>query len=175
MTGAGRTSRRTAPGSGPLTRALDLVVAAAEWLAVLLLVAMTVVVTLAVFYRYVVQDSLTWYDEIASFLLVWLTFVGMPVVSRRRRQIGFEIFVERRGPQARRALEVTAELLVLAFSAILVVHGWNLVVRMGDETAVSLLWLRMGWVYGVMPASGVLLALVSLDRLAGLHGAGRAE
>lgn len=174
MSDAGPRSGGRPARPGALTRALDLVVAATEWLSVLLLVAMTVVVTLAVFYRYVLQDSLTWYDEIASFMLVWLTFGGAVVVSRRRRHIGFELFVERRTPRVRRRLEITGEALVLVFDLILVVYGWNLVAQMGNETAVSLLWLQMGWIYAVMPASGVLLALVSLHRLAGLL-AGRHE
>ncbi len=154
--------------AGPGTRALDLLVAATEWLAVALLVAMTVVVVAAVFFRYVLGDSLVWYDEGASFLLVWLTFVGSVAVARRRRHISFELFVERRTPGVRRLLEVAAELCILAFQLVLVIFGWNLVDRMGDETAASLLWVRMGWVYAVLPVTGLLMALVSLHRLADL-------
>lgn len=153
---------------GPVTRALDVAVAAAEWLAVALLAAMVVVVSLGVFYRYVLDAALVWYDEFASYLLVWLTFVGAVAVSRRRRHISFELVVERSAPAVRRALEVIAELFVLAFQLLLVVYGWTLVQRMGDETAVSLLWVRMGWIYAVLPATGALMALVSLHRLAGL-------
>lgn len=160
---------------GPFRRGLDLAVAAAEWLAVALLVAMTAVVLLAVFYRYVLEDSLVWYDEFASFLLVWLTFVGAVVVTRRRRHIGFELFVERRTPPVRRALEIAGELCTLAFDAILVVYGWQLVTSMGDETAVSLMWVQMGWIYAVLPAAGALMALVSLHRLAGLLRGAREE
>lgn len=159
------TGRRPA---GPLTRALDAAVAATEWLAAALLVAMVVVVAAAVFYRYVLDDSLVWYDEGASFLLVWLTFVGSVVVAHRRRHISFELFVERRTPPVRRALEVAGELCVLAFQLVLVVYGWNLVEKMGDEPAASMLWLRLAWIYGVIPAAGLLMALVSLHRLAEL-------
>jgi TRAP-type C4-dicarboxylate transport system permease small subunit len=165
---AARTPARGPFARGPFTRGLDLVVAGAEWLAVALLVAMTAVVSLAVFYRYVLNRPLGWYDEVASFLLVWLTFVGAVVVTRRRRHIGFELVVERSRPPVRRALEVLSELLVLAFEALIVVYGWNLVARMGDETAVSLLWLEMGWVYAIMPATAALMALVTLERLAAL-------
>ncbi len=149
-----------------MSRTLDLLVAASEWLAVGLLVAMVAVVAAGVFYRYALGAALVWYDEFASYLLVWLTFVGAVSVSRRRRHIGFEVVVERAAPAWRRLLELVAELLVLAFHLLLVVYGWNLVQRMGDETAVSLLWVRMGWVYAVMPAAAALMALISLHRLA---------
>jgi TRAP-type C4-dicarboxylate transport system permease small subunit len=133
-----------------------------------ILVAQVVVVSLAVFFRYVLGDSLVWYDEVASYLLVWLTFVGAIVVSRRRRHIAFELLVERSRPGVRRALEIVGELSVLAFQVLIVVYGWNLVRQIGDETSASLLWLPMRWVYAVMPASAALMALVSLDRLARL-------
>lgn len=156
----------------PVTGALDVLVGAAEGLAVILLVAMTVVVALAVYFRYVLDDSLVWYDEIASFLLVWLTFVGAVVVTRRRRHIGFELIVDRSPLRVRRALEVAAEGLVLVYELILVVYGWNLVASMGDETAVSLLWLQMGWIYAVIPTSAALMAMVTLRHLVSLLAAG---
>ena len=47
-----------------------------EWWAVLLLIMMVAVVLLGVFFRYILNASLAWYDEFASYLLVWLTFYG---------------------------------------------------------------------------------------------------
>ncbi len=55
--------------------------AAAEWLAVALLVAMVVVVLLGVLYRYAIDRSLVWYDEFASYILVWLTFGSSPTTG----------------------------------------------------------------------------------------------
>ena len=60
-----------------------------EWWAVLLLVALTTVVCLGVFFRYVLNDPLVWYDEFASYLLVWLTFYGAVVSHYHRRQAEF--------------------------------------------------------------------------------------
>ena len=59
-------------------RFIDLV----EWWAMLLLVLMVVLVCLGVFFRYALGSSLAWYDEFASYLLVWLTFYGA-VVDRK--------------------------------------------------------------------------------------------
>ena len=142
-------------------RLLDLV----EWWAVLLLVLMVVVVSLGVFFRYVVNAALVWYDEFASYLLVWLTFLGAVVASHRRRHIGFELLQYRLGPTARRTLDCVSELLVLGFQGVLLWYGWLLTRKMGDETAVSLEWVKMGWIYTVLPLSGGLMLLISLRRL----------
>jgi TRAP-type C4-dicarboxylate transport system permease small subunit len=153
---------------GAFTRALEQIVAAAEWLAVALLVAMVVVVLLGVLYRYALDRSLVWYDEFASYILVWLTFVGAVAASWRGRQISFDLIIERSGPKVARLLRVFAELCVLTFHLLITYYGWNLMDRMGEETAVSILSVKMSWIYGVLPASATLMALISLHRLISL-------
>ena len=137
-----------------------------------LLVAMVVVVLLGVLYRYAIDRSLVWYDEFASYILVWLTFVGAVAASWRGRQISFDLIIERSGPKVARVLRIFAELCVLAFHLLIAFYGWNLMDRMGAETAVSIEWVRMSWVYGVLPASATLMGLISLHRLISLARGG---
>lgn len=131
----------------------------------LLLAFMVVLVCLGIFFRYVLDASLAWYDEFASYLLVWLTFYGAVSASYQHRHIGFETFVARLMPSTREKLEIVAEFLVLGFQIVLLYYGLLLVWKMGDETAVSLEWVKMGWVYSVLPISGALMLLISLRRL----------
>ena len=146
-----------------------------RWLMVLvdtwvmaLLIAMTLLVTVGVFYRYVLGASLIWYDEFASYLLVWLTFYGGVVAAYHRRHIAFETLVERLRPAVRRGVAVAAEVCALLFQGILLYYGWVLVEAIGADTAVSLEWVRMGWIYSVLPISGGLVLLISLVDLAAL-------
>lgn len=142
-------------------RFIDLV----EWWAVVLLSLMVVVVSLGVFFRYVLNAALVWYDEFASYLLVWLTFTGAVVASYQRRHIGFDMLVDRLVPPARTVVEFLAEFCILGFQVVLFSYGWLLIRKMGEETAVSLVWVKMGWVYSVLPASGALMLVISLMRL----------
>ena len=142
-------------------RFIDLV----EWCAVLLLALMVLLVSLGVFFRYVLNSALAWYDEFASYLLVWLTFYGAVVVSYRHRHIGFEVVLDRLMPNTRKIMEVVAEFFVLGFQVVLFYYGWLLTRKMGDETAVSLVWVKMGWVYSVLPITGALMLLISVQRL----------
>jgi TRAP-type C4-dicarboxylate transport system permease small subunit len=148
-----------------MERFLNRCITVLEWWAVFLLVLMVTVVTLGVFFRYVLSASLAWYDEFASYLLVWLTFYGAVVASYRRRHIGFDMVVNRLLSSTRRKIEVVAELLILGFQVVLFYYGWNLMWKMGDETAISLPWVKMGWVYSVLPITGGLMLLISLERL----------
>jgi TRAP-type C4-dicarboxylate transport system permease small subunit len=140
----------------------------AEVWAMLLLIAMVVIVTAGVFYRYVLNASLIWYDEFASYLLVWLTFYGAVVAAYHHKHIAFETLVAGFRPAVRRWVAVGAEVCVLVFQGILCYYGWVLMVAVRVETAVSLEWVRMSWVYSVFPISGGLMLLISLVDLAGV-------
>jgi TRAP-type C4-dicarboxylate transport system permease small subunit len=147
-------------------RFIDLV----EWWAMFLLAVMVVLVCLGVFFRYALDSALAWYDEFASYLLVWLTFYGAVVASYHGRHIAFEVVVDRFMRNTRRVVEAVAELFVLGFQVVLLYYGWLLTQKMGDETAVSLVWVKMGWVYSVLPITGGLMLLISLQRLFALVG-----
>lgn len=151
-----------------MTKLLGRLVALIEWWAVCLLAGLAVLVCLGVFFRYVMNSSLTWYDEFASYMLVWLTFYGTVVADYRRRHIGFELLVDKLAPPARRVVDVAGELAVLGFQWVLFYYGWVLTERMGDETAISLPWVKVTWINSVLPITGGLLLLISATRLVGI-------
>ena len=151
-----------------MAKLLGRLVALIEWWTVLLLAAMVLLVCLGVFFRYVLNSSLTWYDEFASYLLVWLTFYGTVVADYRRRHIGFELLVDKLSPMRRRVVDIVAELAVLGFQFVLFWYGWILTERMGDETAISLPWVKVTWINSVLPITGGLLLVISVTRLIGI-------
>jgi TRAP-type C4-dicarboxylate transport system permease small subunit len=151
-----------------MAKLLGRLVTLVEWWAVCLLAGMVVIVCLGVFFRYVLNASLTWYDEFASYMLVWLTFYGTVVADYRRRHISFELLVDKLAPTPRKIVDVAAEIAVLGFQFVLFYYGWVLMERMGDETAISLPWVKVSWITSVLPVTGGLLLLISITRLIGI-------
>jgi TRAP-type C4-dicarboxylate transport system permease small subunit len=151
-----------------MAKLLGRLVTLIEWWAVCLLAGLVIIVCLGVFFRYVLNSSLTWYDEFASYMLVWLTFYGTVVADYQRRHIGFDLLVGKLPPPARRAVDFAAELAVLGFQFVLLYYGWELTRRMGDETAISLPWVKVTWISSVLPITGGILFLISLTRLVGI-------
>ena len=148
-----------------MERILSRLIKLIEWWAVFLLVLMVVLVCLGVFFRYVLDSSLAWYDEFASYLLVWLTFYGAVTTSYQNRHIQFGTVVERLTPNTRKKFTIVAELFVFAFQFVLLYYGWLLTQKMGDESAVSVVWVKMGWIYSALPISGAVMLLISANRL----------
>ena len=103
-----------------------------EWVVGALMVILFVEVTVGVLFR-MTGHSLIWYDELASVLLAWLTFYGSALASVRRAHIGCPELVERAPWPVRRAINIVAQLLVIAFFAILGVMGvWIMPILAGD-------------------------------------------
>jgi C4-dicarboxylate transporter, DctQ subunit len=151
-----------------MAKLLGRLVTLIEWWAVCLLAGLVLIVCLGVFSRYVLNASLTWYDEFASYMLVWLTFYGTVVADYRRRHTGFELLVDKLAPTPRKIVEVAAEIAVLGFQFVLFYYGWVLMERMGDETAISLPWVKVSWITSVLPITGALLLLISVTRMVGI-------
>jgi TRAP-type C4-dicarboxylate transport system permease small subunit len=155
-----------------MQKALGRLVTLIEWWAVFLLAALAVVVCLGVFFRYALNSSLVWYDEFASYMLVWLTFYGAVVADYHRRHINFDLLVNKLAPGPRRAVDVVGEIAVLGFQFVLCYYGWVLLERMGDETAIALPWVKVTWITSVLPITGALLLVISLNRLVTLLSGG---
>src|SRR3546814_18246723 len=60
-----------------------------EWVVIILMVALTVVVIVGVCYR-IASNSLTWYDEVASVQLAWITYSGAAPAALKRRPSCFD-------------------------------------------------------------------------------------
>lgn len=150
------------------SRAVDVFVRVLEIFCVVLMVAMAVIVLLGVFYRYVLQRALLWYDEFSEFLLVWLSFYGSVLAMHRDAHIGFETLVESLPRRLQRVLAVVVQLVVLLVQVALFYYGWVLVQAASFDTAVSIRWVRLSWVYGAIPISGALMFVITLSRLSRL-------
>jgi TRAP-type C4-dicarboxylate transport system permease small subunit len=138
-----------------------------EWIVGTLMVLLAVEVTLGVVYRSI-GHSLIWYDEVASVMLAWLTFYGSALASVKRAHIGCPEIVDQLDWPLRRALNLVAQLLVVAFFLLLgAVGAWILPVLHGDGL-VSLPWVPMSVVQSVIPVSSALIVIAELTHLVDL-------
>jgi len=127
-----------------------------EWVVMTLMVVLALEVTLGIVFRTLGQ-SLVWYDEIASVLLAWLTFYGSALASVKRGHIGCPELVEQLPPGPRHALAIAAQLLVLAFFALLGWVGASILPVLAGDALVSLPWVPMSVVQSVIPISSALI------------------
>lgn len=155
-----------------VSRALD---GWAERVLVVLGVAMAGIVAAQVFFRYALNSSLFWSEELARYLLVWLTFLGATVAYRRGANPGIDALSARLRGLPRRLAAVAVHLASLGLFAVMLVHGFQFAhfVRLQISPALHL----PKWVpHAVVPLSGAVLmvhALAFLVRELGRGGRDR--
>ena len=87
-----------------------------DWIAFVLFWALAIIVFLQFFTRYVMNDSLSWTEEIARYGLMSLAFIGGAVVTRKRAHIAVELVSNLMGPGPVRSALLAASLSCSAFS-----------------------------------------------------------
>ncbi len=86
-------------------------------IAAILLAADLIVVSLSVFYRYVLAAPIEWADDVARGLMVAMAFFGAASALARSENAGVAFFVQKLGAEARQRVDAIAALVVLTAAA----------------------------------------------------------
>jgi TRAP-type C4-dicarboxylate transport system permease small subunit len=161
----------TAPAAAQAPTALQRVRTAyercLEWVVAGLMVVLAIEVVLGVVFRSIGQ-ALGWYDEVASVLLAWLTFYGAALASLKRAHISCPELVDLASPPVRRALNIVAQVLVIAFFALLAWVGASILPILATDALVSLPRVPMSVVQSVIPISATLIVVAEVIHLVAL-------
>jgi len=147
-------------------------------LSMLAMVAACAVLTASVVLRYFLHAPTDWQDEVAVFLLVFVTFGSGAWVQEQRGHIGIEAVGALLSARVNRVRALLCDCVSLAFCGFFAWKSWTLVHEAWAEgMTTSSTWAPPLWFpYGLMAAGMSLLALQLLMQvLAGVrwrkHGA----
>jgi len=150
-----------------------------ETVIVIALILMTLVLLLQVFARYVVQVSIPWTEEIARYLLVFMTFTGAALALREKQHIAITFLLERLPDTPRICLELLFDVVIMLFLGAVFRGSLNMVQLTWETPAGTIPWITTGKLYLVLPFAtllmlGYLLAQVfrAAKRLSAQVGAG---
>lgn len=135
--------------------------------------SMAVIVAVQVFFRYVLNQSLFWSEELARFMLVWLTFLGASVAYYRGVHPGIDMIFTRLSVGWQRAVAAIVHLISIAFFGVMIVYGiqFSCFVRLQISPA---LYLPKWIIFAVIPVSGAILLVHGLSFLVQDLGRGEA-
>jgi TRAP-type C4-dicarboxylate transport system permease small subunit len=142
---------------------------ALEWAALAVVICMVAVMCSVIFAqaagRYVFHFSLTWSEELARFLLVWVSMLGGAVAARRRMHVGFESLVEALPRALGRFVRALGGLVALFVFAVMAGYGYRLAKFNMMQLSAALEW-PMGIPYAAVPAGAALLVLFLVEEVA---------
>ena len=142
----------------------------AGYAATALLFGMLGIVIVHVFYRYVLNDSFGWTEELSRTMMVWMAFLYFPTAHRYGMNVSLDIFVAAiQHHPIMRYVGLLIELSVFVLLCGAIWYGWGLMSRAATSYTLAL-QLPLSYVYAIMPAGFALVALVSFERLLRLVG-----
>ncbi len=132
-----------------------------EYIVVILMISLSLLVIVAVVYRKM-GDSLSWYDEVASVMLAWLTYYASALAALTRGHIGFNGLLNAMKPSLRIPVLIIGEMIVISFFILLAWVGWQVLVILEGDTLTSLTWVPTRLTQSVIPIGAALFVIGQL-------------
>lgn len=132
--------------------------------AAILVVAEIVILFAGVVARYLLQNPLTWSDELASILFLWLAMLGAVIAFRRNEHMRMTALVAKAPPARRAFFDLFATAATLAF---LVLIAWPAVEYVQDQASITTPALEIddAWRVAALPVGVGLMTAFALLRL----------
>lgn len=139
-------------------------------LLVLLMSLLVIVVVWQVFSRYILNSPSTVTDELARFLLIWVSLLGAAYFSGKNLHIAINVLPSRLSPPNRKKLNILIHLIVISFVLLVFVIGGGMLVYY-TYTYLQLtptLQIPMAFIYAIGPISGLLIIFYKIADIADL-------
>ena len=129
---------------------------------IILFAAMVIVGTYQILVRYLFNRPSTVSEELLTYAFAWLSLLGAAYMFGKRGHMRMGFMSDKLNRSVRRGLDIASECLIFSFAAIIMVYGGIQItsLTMGQKTAS--LGIPMGYVYSIVPVSGVLILIYSI-------------
>ncbi len=133
-----------------------------ENLTAVFLAAMVILIFVQIISRELVGNSFPWTEEVARYLMIWITFLGASFAFQYGGHIGID-FVKMKLPHSLQKLFDLISLLACSvFFYFMIKYGFDISNKAMIQTSAALN-IPMGYVYLIIPISGCLMLLNMVD------------
>ncbi|WP_034042971.1 TRAP transporter small permease [Wocania ichthyoenteri] len=142
-----------------------------EWFMISIFALLVLDVLFQVFSRYILGTSFTWTEEFARFSLIWMTVIGAAYLNAKKEHLSMDFLYDKLSGANKRKASVLIEIFVFLFALIvMVIGGLNLVyTTLHLEQLSGTLRIPLGYVYAVMPFSGLLIMCFSVYHISNIY------
>jgi len=126
-----------------------------EFILFLMMIALATVVIMGVSFRWA-GHALTWYDEVASMQLAWLTYYGSAYAALKGGHISVPSILKSFPLHIRKPLFFVSKLLVYGFFILLTYYGFQVTILVQGETLTTLDWFPQPLAQSVIPVASIL-------------------
>ena len=130
---------------------------------IVLMAIITINVLWQVFSRFVLQNPSSFTEELARYMLIWIGILGAAYVAGQKLHLAIDLLSTKLTGKSKSVLEIFIQLCIFVFSFfVMVIGGVRLVyITLQLNQISAALQMPLGYVYLVLPISGVLMMFYS--------------
>lgn len=137
---------------------------AEEIILVISLAVTVIIITLQIVFRYFLNASLSWSEELTRYIFIWQIWLGTSYGMRDDKHLKVTVLSDHSGERGKKILGMIADLILLAFGIFLIFNGSKIVAQLFDrQTLSTVLRVPMYLIYASLPFSNLMVVV----RLAG--------
>ena len=138
-----------------------------EFILITLMVLLVLDVIWQVFARYILKNPSSFTDELARFLLIWVGLLGSAYAHGKKMHLSIDILPQSLKGNSKIILNRVIQLVIMLFaSTVMCIGGGRLVyITLYLEQYSSSLQIPLGFIYAVIPLSGLLIIYYALYHL----------
>ena len=118
----------------------------------------------SVFFRYVLNNSIVWSEEVIRFAFIWMFFLCMPEATRTGMHICLDVVPSHVKGKAKIFVDILIEVINNAFLFIVVFYGIRLSLINMIQTSPALR-IPYGLIFFALPTGAVLMIIFSIHRI----------
>jgi len=118
-------------------------------------------ISIEVFFRYLVGSALSWPEEVSGFCFVWLTMLGTTICLYKKSHVGVSILTGKFSDKLKGFFKVVVHLMIIWFSYLMISKGY-LLLKIVSKQFSPAAQINMSWEYSAIPATGTIFILYCL-------------
>lgn len=114
--------------------------------------------------RYLLQSPSSFTDELARYLLIWLSMLGASYVTGKRMHLSIDLLMQRSSPERQKKLNTLIYSIVAIFALLVMVVGGSRLVYVVSSLGQTspALEIPLAVVYIVLPIGGLIIIYYSI-------------
>lgn len=133
-------------------------------LTAILLFLMLIFSIIAIFWRYVLNNSITWAEDVLLPCFVWVGLLGISIAFRSKSHINVESVLKLMPSRLARILSLIVEIMITIFSGYLTLEGMKVTIAT-KSMPWGMLQLSPSFFYVAFPICFFLITLYGIDAI----------
>jgi len=125
---------------------------------------MVITVLLGVIFRYIIQNSLSWSEELARYMMIWAALLSISIGIKYKEHVGIQLLLRRLPIRIARMINILVNLIILFFLGVLTYKGMLVAAKATPQLSLGL-GISMFWPLLSIPVAGVLAIMQQLFQI----------